>query len=861
MSKKRKASAQLTISDLFSKKRKDIEDEGECALTPTSSLSADSVDKTACPSVIAVDDEPQAVDVPSSASAASASGTPAAAESAPVVPNDIGEGFDCAEVCWEKHPSSLSDKGKMDLIVHPFIPGPSFKFPVHAGADGRNRKFQLDWLKKNSWLVYSAKCDGGFCVPCLLFPSGARQGQLTASPMTNFKKATTLLEKHSQQRSHLDAMAKLGQFQAVYVSGKADVAAQLLDVHQTQAKENEQKLKSIIDCIIFCGKQNISLRGHRNEVLNLQNSEDDSANGEETLITLVRKEDGNPGNFIALLEFRAQAGDKAVVRDFHVSSASGSGGRKITYCSPKSQNEIIECCGDYISEAVLSRVRKAPFFSVLADEATDCGNLEQMPVVVRFVEDYGVKEEFLGFVTCDTGVTGNALAMKVKDAVLQWNLDPQKWRGQGYDGAANMAGRMNGCAAIIQRDYPKAIYYHCSAHALNLCVMSMSQISQVSNMWTVLRQVSLFFENSPKQQQKLEDVIKETPNEVLNDSARKKLVSLCRTRWVQRHCALVTFADLYSAVVDTLETISEDRQHWNADSVQMAFSLLKSITDFLFIATFTITSNIMAYIQGLSIGLQEKSLDVCQAYSHITTTQATLEKARETVDVKHNIWWREAVDMADGVGVQPSAPRTCRRQRDRDNVPATTPEVYFRRAVSIKLLEELIGQFEQRFGPLQQKIGDGMKLLPALLLSDPPQAKEAILKFADDWADDLPSGSSIRTFRAELDIWHTALSKYPADKLPASLVQSAKLAGELLCPGVAQMLVLLATFPVTTCTCERSISSLRRLKTYMRSTMGAERLSGLALLHTHYSMHIDRDDILKRFFMKTPRRILSSFRE
>ena len=43
MSKKRKASAQLTISDLFSKKRKDVEDEGECALTPTSSLSADSI--------------------------------------------------------------------------------------------------------------------------------------------------------------------------------------------------------------------------------------------------------------------------------------------------------------------------------------------------------------------------------------------------------------------------------------------------------------------------------------------------------------------------------------------------------------------------------------------------------------------------------------------------------------------------------------------------------------------------------------------------------------------------------------------------------------------------------------------------
>jgi len=31
---------------------------------------------------------------------------------------------------------------------------------------------------------------------------------------------------------------------------------------------------------------------------------------------------------------------------------------------------------------------------------------------------------------------------------------------------------------------------------------------------------------------------------------------------------------------------------------------------------------------------------------------------------------------------------------------------------------------------------------------------------------------------------------------------------------------ILAVTPVTTCTCERSISALRRLKTYLRSTMG-----------------------------------------
>ena len=46
-------------------------------------------------------------------------------------------------------------------------------------------------------------------------------------------------------------------------------------------------------------------------------------------------------------------------------------------------------------------------------------------------------------------------------------------------------------------------------------------------------------------------------------------------------------------------------------------------------------------------------------------------------------------------------------------------------------------------------------------------------------------------------------------------------------PEFAKALKILAT----SCSAERSFSSLRRLKTYLRSSMGQERLSNLALLH------------------------------
>jgi hypothetical protein len=36
-----------------------------------------------------------------------------------------------------------------------------------------------------------------------------------------------------------------------------------------------------------------------------------------------------------------------------------------------------------ITEALVTEVKEAKFFSVLADEATDCSNVEQMAIVLR----------------------------------------------------------------------------------------------------------------------------------------------------------------------------------------------------------------------------------------------------------------------------------------------------------------------------------------------------------------------------------------------------------------------------------------------------------------------------------------------
>ena len=115
-------------------------------------------------------------------------------------------------------------------------------------------------------------------------------------------------------------MARASGFKLVMTREQPTVHQQLHDRNRELTAENEKKLKSIISTIEFCGKQNLALRGHRSENWD---SED--------------LPESNPGNFLALLNFRHDAGDQSVAKDFHVVPGSGGRAVTVTYRSPKSK--------------------------------------------------------------------------------------------------------------------------------------------------------------------------------------------------------------------------------------------------------------------------------------------------------------------------------------------------------------------------------------------------------------------------------------------------------------------------------------------------------------------------------------------
>lgn len=74
-------------------------------------------------------------------------------------------------------------------------------------------------------------------------------------------------------------------------------------------------------------------------------------------------------------------------------------------------------------------------------------------------------------------------------------------------------------------------------------------------------------------------------------------------------------------------------------------------------------------------------------------------------------------------------------------------------------------------------------------------------------------------------------------------------------PNIIFFLCIMATLPVRVATAERSFSTLRRIKSWLRSSMVEDRLTGLALLHVHKNVPIDVNDVITGFGRRRKRKI------
>lgn len=121
----------------------------------------------------------------------------------------------------------------------------------------------------------------------------------------------------------------------------------------------------------------------------------------------------------------------------------------------------------------------------------------------------------------------------------------------------------------------------------------------------------------------------------------------------------------------------------------------------------------------------------------------------------------------------------------------------------------------------------------------------------DTYCQDLANGRD--AFRLEVTRLKTRWSI--SEQKPRRLVDTLKATNKQLYPDVFMVLSILLTMPASSASAERSFSAMRRIKNFLRATMGDVRLSGLALLHLHRQMDIDVDKIINDFAAAKTRRL------
>lgn len=514
--------------------------------------------------------------------------------------------------------------------MKPWIPTKALDYPssIHkkSGVD-RRRRLLPQHLELFPWLAVSKVPgkEGAFCTPCVLFVGknsgvggkcdgqGQLPGKFVTKPLTRFDDLTGkngALNCHQQTDYHKRSVLALEEFKSVLSRGKADVPSLLNESHRRQLQQNREALAPIVDTILMCARQNIPLRGHRFELGGI------AASAEEP--------EDNDGSFRALLRYRIRGGDAAL--KVHAECAKSNA----TYQSARIQNALLVCAGDLVKEAVVARIKKARFWSLIADETTDRQKREQLAVVIRYVlpDDNGVWKCYEDPIAVldvlsdiksnddaatgsptdgqETRLSGLAIGQTLLRIVTSLGLDLSICVGQGYDGASAMASERVGASSAFLHYAPLAFYFHCASHCLNLSAAQSVSVPSVSQAQAVVKEVSNCFRSSAKRTQLLKECISNAEDTRVS---KTQLTTLCQTRFIERHTAIVTLRCLMRFVVEALDQMKT----WqSSETRKTAHILSNSLCQSDFIVSFLVLEKVCAILLPTTRVLQTQGIDLVQ---------------------------------------------------------------------------------------------------------------------------------------------------------------------------------------------------------------------------------------------------------
>lgn len=269
--------------------------------------------------------------------------------------------------------------------------------------------------------------------------------------------------------------------------------------------------------------------------------------------------------------------------------------------------------------------------------------------------------------------------------------------------------------------------------------------------------------------------------------------------------------------------------------------------------TFNITLPLAKYLQKPDIELSAAiryTDDVISLFEKVRQPEEKESEPGVLVFEEFSTMFEKAEKlMQDTFNCKIEVPRQARKQTQRDNVPHQTPEEYYRRSVFLPCIDAFLQGLHDRFGKNRKVLESFDILLPKTI--DP--AKVDRLKHLNIFLDENVSETLIKN---EYILWCHKWEKIPKEKRPERIMAVIDECNVNFYENINYLLKVLATLPVSTCEVERSFSSLKRIKTYLRNTMENERLNGLALMSIHYPVPFTADQVLDEMAKNQKRKLI-----
>jgi len=215
----------------------------------------------------------------------------------------------------------------------------------------------------------------------------------------------------------------------------------------------------------------------------------------------------------------------------------------LKYTSPEMQNEFVSIMANVVLRTITARFQSS-FFTVMIDESTDIANVEQVVLVIRWVDNaLDAHEEFVGLYQTDS-LEAKALVTIIKDTILRFNLKLEICRGQCYDGASVMSGIKTGVAKQISDQEPRAVFTHCYGHSLNLAVGdTVKQCKVMKSSLETVNEISKLIKKSPKR----DALFQKLKQELAPETAGFR--TLCSTRLTVRAASLKSVLENYEVLL------------------------------------------------------------------------------------------------------------------------------------------------------------------------------------------------------------------------------------------------------------------------------------------------------------------------